>query len=399
MPKPTPASALLEVQSAEELAAVLDSGRTLAGVRVQGVDLRPLADALLARTDLDGLVVLGGRMGKKLAHHLLHRGVLVFPTDPSAPVDPYRARLYQPEELYTGLASGYDATPDARAYHWFCDPLIAHDALVTTMRAIHDDAMGSALTDLLDDLPVVGVMGGHDLRRDTPAYAAAARLGHRLAQADRVVLTGGGPGAMEAANLGAYCRSDTDLDAALAVLSLVPSFTPDIGAWARSALEVRHRIQDGSLDPEADPMPRSVGVPTWFYGHEPPNVFCDGIAKYFSNALREDGLLARCTAGLVVLPGAAGTVQEIFQAVTPLYYSPPERVLPPLVLVGVEHWTQRVPVWTALEALGAGRSLGGAVHLVETVEEAAALVTEVTSRSHALAGPRGRGPRDDTRVP
>ena len=65
----------------------------------------------------------------------------------------------------------------------------------------------------------------------------------------------------------------------------------------------------------------SVGVPTWFYGHEPPNVFAGAIAKFFSNALREDGLLARCTDGVVYLPGAAGTVQEVFQAVTGHYYA------------------------------------------------------------------------------
>ena len=65
---------------------------------------------------------------------------------------------------------------------------------------------------------------------------------------------------------------------------------------------------------------RSIGIPTWFYGHEPPNVFCHGIGKYFSNALREDGLLARSTACLVVLAGSAYTVQEIFQAATPPYF-------------------------------------------------------------------------------
>ena len=51
------------------------------------------------------------------------------------------------------------------------------------------------------------------------------------------------------------------------------------------------------------PTARSLGIPTWFYGHEPPNVFCDVIAKYFSNAIREEGLLARSTAGIVVLDG------------------------------------------------------------------------------------------------
>ena len=64
----------------------------------------------------------------------------------------------------------------------------------------------------------------------------------------------------------------------------------------------------------------SIGIPTWFYGHEPPNAFASHIAKYFANATREDGLLARSNAGVVFLPGAAGTVQEIFDNATPNYY-------------------------------------------------------------------------------
>ena len=82
------------------------------------------------------------------------------------------------------------------------------------------------------------------------------------------------------------------------------------------------------------------------------NVFPGAVAKFFSNALREDGLLARANAGLVVLEGAAGTVQEIFQALTPLFYAgtgpdQPARALPPVVLVGQEYWTDTVPIWSA----------------------------------------------------
>ena len=98
----------------------------------------------------------------------------------------------------------------------------------------------------------------------------------------------------------------------------MPSFAPSIAPWAQLALGLHDEIMEAGRERAVS----SVGIPTWFYGHEPPNVFCDAIGKYFSNAIREDGLLARCTAGLVVLEGAAGTVQEIFQAATRLYYAP-----------------------------------------------------------------------------
>jgi predicted Rossmann-fold nucleotide-binding protein len=213
-------------------------------------------------------------------------------------------------------------------------------------------------------------MGGHALERGTDAYAAAARLGRRLAAADLLVVTGGGPGAMEAANLGAFCENDAVLSDALERLAAVPSFRPSIADWAGIALDVHDQVLEAGRSRGV----ASIGIPTWFYGHEPPNVFCDGIGKYFSNAIREDGLLARCTAGLVVLEGAAGTAQEVFQAATRMYYAQEGESIPPLVLVGREHWQDRVPLWPALTALGRGRRMAGSLHLVDDIHEAAALV-------------------------
>ena len=88
---------------------------------------------------------------------------------------------------------------------------------------------------------------------------------------------------------------------------------------------------------------RSISIPTWFYGHEPTNVFATDIAKYFSNALREDTLLHRCEGGVVFLPGQAGTVQEIFQAVTENFYAADASLIAPLILVGRQYWTIPIP--------------------------------------------------------
>ena len=364
----------LEIESLPALDAALSSGRTLRGLRIQGLDLTAYEQRLMARTDVEGLVVLGGELSERLDDHLRRHHALVFPTDPHAPIDPYRSSLYQPHELYHGLREhGYDATPDARAYHWALDGALQRDAFVTLLRAIHDDSITDALTEFIGDAPVVGVMGGHAVPRGTQEYAAAARLGHRLASAGLLVATGGGPGAMEAANLGALAASNEALEAAIGRLAAVPGFRPDIRRWAEIALDVYEDLVEEPVNrPSAHGTVRSVGIPTWFYGHEPPNVFCNGIGKYFSNAIREDGLLSRCTAGLVVLKGAAGTVQEIFQAATRLYYAD-DHVLPRIVLVDRRHWTEALPVWHALRSLGAGRALGQSIHLVDTVDEAAEL--------------------------
>ena len=177
---------------------------------------------------------------------------------------------------------------------------------------------------------------------------------------------------MEAANLGALCRTPDAVEEAVRRIAPVPGFRPDVTPWAGVALDARADVVGD--DPPASsetlgPTARSLGIPTWFYGHEPPNVFCDVIAKYFSNAIREEGLLARANAGIVVLDGAAGTVQEVFQAVTPLYYAADDAPLPPLVLVGREHWTQTVPVWSALQALAGGRRMEQALHLVDSIDD------------------------------
>src|SRR5690349_1286280 len=114
----------------------------------------------------------------------------------SVPIDPYRRSLYTAAELYD--AADYADSRDARAYAWSRQPPTPADSLA---RALHDHAIDEALTRWLNGGHLVGVMGGHDLRRGEPAYADAARLGVLLGRT-HVVATGGGPGAMEAANLG-----------------------------------------------------------------------------------------------------------------------------------------------------------------------------------------------------
>ena len=350
---------LIHVDTLAEFDRRMAAGASnLSGWRLQGIDLSDRA-ADLTRCRVGGATFLGCVLTPDTAARVRTGGALVLPAIPDVPIDPYRSRLYRPVELYDTVA--YDESLDARAYAWSTR---AADREVALAQALHDHSIDEALRTWVSGRRIVGVMGGHALQRGESGYTDAARLG-RLLAADHVVATGGGPGAMEAANLGAWLsdRPEADLLEAISLLSTVSTFRPSIDAWARAAFRVRERFPDGA---------ESLAIPTWHYGHEPPNVLATAIAKYFGNATREAVLLEVCSAGIVFLPGAAGTVQEVFQDACENYYAD-ESSVAPMILVGRDQWTRELPVWPLLETLARDRIMAPMVHLVDTIEEAVAL--------------------------
>ena len=296
------------------------------------------------------------RRGRSVRVHPLDRSRLAFPAD--LPVDPNRHGLYTAAELYD--AGRYDDSTDARAFAW------SHEQTTTNSLAwaVHDHAVDEALEAWVPGRRLVGVMGGHASERGDAAYVQAAQLGHSIGTR-LTVATGGGPGSMEAANLGAYLSHEPGdaLEEALRTLAAAPGFRP-VDDWLAPARAVLAAHPHGA---------ESLGIPTWFYGHEPTNLFASAIAKYFRNALREAILLQVCDAGIVFLPGAGGTVQEVFQDACENYYAD-ENTVAPMVLVGRRYWTEELPAWPLLQALAAGRPMEGHVHLVDDADAAADLL-------------------------
>ena len=359
---------LLEIESQADFDVHIGTTRRLNGWFVQSVDLTERADELL-KVDPRGAVFLGCQLTPTVEDYLRRSGALLFPRLPDLPFDPYRAKPYDALELYGN--GDYASSLDAMVYAWsHAQPIGSLAGALST--TLHDHSMTDALNDVTSHRErrnVVGIMGGHAVLRGDDTYRAAAELGASLTLAGRTVLTGGGPGAMEAANLGAYLSTwPASLDEALTILKLAPSYRPSIDAWAHSALRIRASWPITGAG-------RSLSIPTWFYGHEPTNVFASEIAKYFSNALREDALLNRCRGGVVYLPGQAGTVQEIFQAVTENFYAADATLVTPLILVGRQYWTDTYPAWPLLHRLGANRPMGELIHCVDSVKEAADILT------------------------
>jgi len=261
-------------------------------------------------------------------------GAATFASLSDVPFRPYRADLYRYEELTSGHEHGVSMSLDLRISSWFASssPTSLGDLAV---RALHDATIDAAVARFVEGRRMVGVMGGHALSRDADLYRTVAELGRALTRAGFVVATGGGPGVMEAANLGAWFAhfEKGELEAAIAVLGDAPTYSSDRERYVERALDVRDRWPQGG---------ESLGVPTWVYLDEPTTGFATHIAKYFTNSIRENGLLALARSGVVYAPGGAGTEQEIFtdaaQNSLTLY-----TVRSPVVFLGRQHFGSEHP--------------------------------------------------------
>ena len=126
----------------------------------------------------------------------------------------------------------------------------------------------------------------------------------------------------------------------------------------------------------------SLAVPTWFYGHEPSNLFSVHIAKYFSNSLREDGLLAIAMHGIIFAPGSAGTTQEVFQDATQNHYAT-YGVVSPMVFLGREHFGEHTLIYDCLCRQAEGKGYEDYLCLGEDEEEAVAFITSHPPKEEA----------------
>ncbi|MGC4043565.1 MAG: hypothetical protein QM758_07140 [Armatimonas sp.] len=357
--------------------------------------------------DSDNCIYLGCQLGPELSAAAARSYALIFPRVLGKPYDPFRRGLYTIEELFDTYSdtdpNSYYTTTDWRIYSSFIKVGADHKPLSPTQyenngldevffRRVHDNSVNDGLDEFLDGFRgpskrgIVAIMGGHDKKRSNTEYRNVALLARQLTLEKYLVVTGGGPGLMEAANLGAFFadKAEGEMDAAIEFLAQqADSYTDPL--WLTSAWQVRK----ANLPTDWNTC-RSVGVPTWFYGHEPPNVFQSHIAKYFENSMREEGLLAIATHGVVFADGNAGTVQEIFQDACQNYYAT-YGFKSPMILFGEDYWDPRpismngdhpeyapgaFPAWPLLRGLAQKKNFTQLIKLTSDIAEVIQTIQE-----------------------
>ena len=264
--------------------------------------------------------------------------------------DIFREHLYSVEDLYKGYQQGkpgsFKGCYDQQVYnHYLKLGKTTTDIKETLARTLHDHSMTNAMNDFLahfDERQVVGIMGGHGLLRTEEAYRQIVTVSKTLAENGCLMVSGGGPGAMEATHLGAWMsgRTETETNDALSILKEAPSFKDRI--WLDTALQVMKKYPQKHT--------QSLGVPTWLYGHEPATPFATHIAKYFDNSIREDSILTIAKGGIIYSPGSAGTMQEIFQEAVQNHYLS-FGYASPMIFMNKHYWTEEMPVYLLMEHL------------------------------------------------
>lgn len=339
--------------------------KTISHCAFKNVNLTAETDLALSH-EYEDCIFLGCTLPKGFKKHI--KNSIVFPNMTNT-YDCFRSCLYTAQTLYEGYKTGdpdsYENCYDGIVYrNYLREGKQATNIKETLARSLHDHSISNALHGLLNNFnekQIVGVMGGHGLLRTETQFEQVSRISKRLTEMGSIMITGGGPGAMEATHLGAWMagRTEEEFADALNILRIAPCFKDRL--WLDTAMQVVDKY------PQKDYI--SIGVPTWLYGHEPSTPLATCIAKYFDNSIREDGILTLAYGGIIYTPGSAGTLQEIFQDAVQNHYLS-FGYASPMCFLGKKFWTEDVPVYPFIQDMVArGRYKNLIISLTDDNEE------------------------------
>lgn len=187
--------------------------------------------------------------------------------------------------------------------------------------------------------PAITVFGGARIQRGSVFAKMARELTHKLATHGFSIITGGGPGIMEAANEGA-------LDS--------------LRACDKEKNDCSNRLV-------------SAGIGLIRLNNESSNKYVQTnivMAHFFARKW----LLVRYSVGFVVFPGGFGTLDELFEVVTLVQCNRMEKV--PIILMSKEFW-KPLEMWIDEQAIAHGLlSLEDKliISIVDTPDEAFAIL-------------------------
>jgi uncharacterized protein (TIGR00730 family) len=182
--------------------------------------------------------------------------------------------------------------------------------------------------------PAVSIYGGSRVREDDPYYLKTMELAHAISHAGIPVISGGGPGIMEAANKGAKAG----LNGVSVGLNIVLPF------------------------------------------EQGPNPHQDLSIQFESFAARKISF-CKSSMAFIVMPGGVGTLDELFEVLTLIQTGKMEEI--PVMLFGSEFWGGLV-AWLKGTVLSRGlisaTDLERRLQVVDSVEEAMTVVLDAQSR-------------------
>jgi uncharacterized protein (TIGR00730 family) len=190
--------------------------------------------------------------------------------------------------------------------------------------------------------PAVSIFGSARTHPDNPYYQQTVELSKKLAQANFAIISGGGPGIMEAANKGA-----------------------------------------------AEGGGKSVGLNIWLPTEQESNPYQD-ISLDFHHFFVRKVMFVKYAVGMVCFPGGFGTMDEFFESMTLIQT---EKIRPmPVVLIGRPFWDPLVQ-WLREDMLERHGNISrpdlDLFTVTDDVDEAVQTIVQAFDHNHSLAGQPG----------
>ena len=184
--------------------------------------------------------------------------------------------------------------------------------------------------------PAVSVFGSARTQPGSPEYEQAERIGAGLAEAGYAVITGGGPGIMEAANKGAAGANGVSV-----------------------GLGIELPVEQGLND--------HVEIGLEF--------------RYF---FVRKTMFVKYSQAFVVLPGGFGTLDELFEALTLVQTGKITQF--PIVLVGSDHWSGLLS-WFENTLLASGKIAHADPGLIRVADDPQDVVKIIVAAHQSVGGP------------